>query len=154
MDCGVLYKDLYTDACITVAVGDISEDAKRLMDATQEALDNALAIIRAGAHVGDISAAIQGTLKSYGFDAVQQLTGHGLGKTLHQFPEIPNFGEAGTGPELPENTILAIEPISTAGSIDITEDQDKWTVRTADGALSAHFEHTVLVTGTGCDILT
>ena len=154
MDCGVLYKDLYTDACITVAVGQISDDAQRLMVATEEALEKALAIVRAGVHVGDLSATIQGALKSYGFDAVQQLTGHGLGKTLHQFPEIPNFGEAGTGPIIPENTIVAIEPISTAGSIDITEDADKWTVRTADGALSAHFEHTVLVTGAGCEVLT
>lgn len=154
MDCGVLLDDLYTDSCISVPVGEISEDAKRLMSATQEALADGLKTVKAGAHTGDISAAIHKTLLQHGFDAVRPLTGHGLGTGLHQFPEIPNVGEPGSGPVLPENTIVAIEPISTAGSVHIREDADGWTLSTKDDALSAHFEHTVLVTKGGCEILT
>ncbi len=154
IDCGVLLDDLYTDSCITVPVGSISSDAQKLLIATQEALDAGLSKVRAGAHTGDISAAIHASLMSNGFDAMRQLTGHGLGDTLHQFPEIHNVGEPNTGPKLVEHTIVAIEPISTTGSTRIIEDPDNWTLRTSDGALSGHFEHTVLVIGDGCEILT
>jgi len=154
LDCGVLIDDLYTDACITVPVGTISEGAKALIKATEEALQKGIAEVHAGAHTGDISHAIHAHLKKNGFDAMRQLTGHGLGDDLHQFPEIPNIGTAGKGAELPMNTIIAIEPISTAGSTKIKEDGDGWTLRTSDHALSAHFEHTVLVTEAGYQILT
>lgn len=154
LDCGVLYGGLYTDACITVPVGKISREAQELIEATEEALTAGLSRVRAGARTGDISAAIHGTLKEYGFDAMRQLTGHGLGDSLHQFPEIPNVGKAGSGAVLPLHTIIAIEPISTAGSTKIKEDQDGWTLRTSDGALSAHFEHTVLVLEDGYEVLT
>jgi methionyl aminopeptidase len=154
LDCGVLFDDLYTDSCITVPVGKISDNAQKLLEATQKALSVGISMVHAGVQTGDISSAIHQSLLDSGFDAMRPLTGHGLGDTLHQFPEIPNFGTAGTGPALPAHTIVAIEPISTAGSIDILEDPDKWTLRTKDGALSGHCEHTVLVTKEGCEILT
>jgi methionyl aminopeptidase len=154
IDCGVLFGGLYTDACITVPVGKISPEAAWLLQATEEALRAGLREVRAGVPTGNISAAIYRTLRSFGFDAVRPLTGHGLGESLHQFPDIPNFGEPGTGPVLPPSTIVAIEPISTAGSVEVREDPDHWTLRTADGALSAHFEHTVLVTRNSCEVVT
>ena len=154
IDSGVIVDDLYTDACVSVAVGTISEGAKHLLHATEEALSAGIRKVRAGAHTGDISSAIHDSLLLHGFDAIRALTGHGLGTTLHQFPDIPNFGHAGKGPILPAGTIIAIEPISTTGSTEIREDEDGWTLRTEDGALSAHFEHTVLITEEGCEILT
>lgn len=154
LDCGVLFDGLYTDSCTTVPVGKISKEAEKLLTATQEALAAGLQKVRAGGYTGDVSAAIHETLLKAGFDAMRPLTGHGLGDTLHQFPDIPNFGEAGEGHVLPANTIVAIEPISTAGSTDIYEDPDGWTLRTKDRALSAHFEHTVLVGEGGCEVLT
>jgi methionyl aminopeptidase len=153
IDCGVLYKSLYTDSCITVAVGEISTDAKKLMSVTSDALDRALSILRAGTYVGDISSIIEKTVRAEGFAPVKALTGHGLGDTLHQFPDIPNFGTAGTGPKIPAGTILAIEPIISAGGDDIKEEEDNWTIRTSDRSLCAHVEHTVYVTEKGSEIL-
>lgn len=154
LDCGVTYGGLCTDACVTVGVGRISDRAQALLTATQAALQSGLSAIHAGVHTGDIGAAVHATLRGRGFDVVRCLTGHGLGRTLHQFPDIPNFGEPGTGPVLPLHTIVAIEPISTAGSTDVVQDKDGWTLRITDGAISAHFEHTVLVTENGNEILT
>ena len=154
IDCGVLVDNLYTDSCVTVAVGSIAPETQKLLDASLEALNVGIDEVHGGVQIGDISYAIHQSLLSNGFDAIRPLTGHGLGDTLHQFPEVPNFGKAGRGPVLPVGTIIAIEPISTMGSTDIKEDPDHWTLRTADGALSAHYEHTVLVTEEGCEILT
>ncbi|MEK7137391.1 MAG: type I methionyl aminopeptidase [Patescibacteria group bacterium] len=154
IDCGVLYDGLYTDAALTVPVSRVSGKAERLLSATQDALSLGLAEVRAGARTGNIGATIHKRLQQDGFDSVRPLTGHGLGSTLHQFPDIPNFGTKGKGHVLRLHTIVAIEPISTAGSNDVTQDDDGWTLRTADGALSAHFEHTVLVTEEGCEVLT
>jgi methionyl aminopeptidase len=155
LDCGVRFMGLCTDACITVPVGNIAPEAARLLMATEEALLRGLKKVRAGAHTGDVSAAIHRVLRRAGFDAMENLAGHGLGTTLHQFPDVPNCGmRRGEGPTFPLHTIVAIEPISTAGSTKIREDPDKWAVRTADGSLSAHFEHTVLVTEEGCEVLT
>lgn len=155
LDCGVLFSGLYTDACITVPVGKVSKTAERLLQTTERALEEGLKQVRKGAHTGDVSAAIHRSLKASGFDAMENLTGHGLGLSLHQFPDIPNCGlRKGEGPTFPLHTIVAIEPISTAGSNQIKEDPDKWALRTSDGSLSAHFEHTVLVTEQGCEILT
>ena len=154
LDCGVLYEKLYTDACVSVPVGRVSKEAHDLLSATEEALRKGIAVVHAGARVGDISSAIHAMLRAHGCDAVRALTGHGLGDTLHQFPDVPNFGEAGKGPVLPVHTILAIEPISTAGSTDVVQEGDGWTIRTKDRALSAHFEHTVLVTEEGSEVLT
>ena len=154
LDCGVLLDGLYTDSCRTVPVGSVCIEARKLLQATEEALAEGLRMVRAGAHIGDISSVIHATLTAAGFDAMRQLTGHGLGDTLHQFPEIHNVGKQGSGPVLPEGTIVAIEPISTAGSVHLKQDADGWTLRTSDGALSAHFEHTVLVKKGGCEVLT
>ena len=153
LDCGVIYEDLYTDACITVPVGKISVEFQKFLTVTEEALNKACAIVRKGTHVGDISALIQKTVEGGGYSCVSALTGHGLGSTLHQFPDIPNVGEAGTGPVLPAHTLIAIEPITAMGEGRIKEENDGWTIATADGSLSVHFEHTVLVTEEGCEII-
>lgn len=153
LDGGVLLDGLFTDACVTVGVGVISPEARRLLRATEQALADALTLVREGAHVGDISARIQETVEKAGFHPVQSLTGHGLGYKLHQFPDIPNFGKKGTGPVFPAGTIVAIEPIVAIGSPEIREKGDGWTICTEDGSLSAHFEHTVLVLPEGCEIL-
>jgi len=153
IDCGVLFDALYTDACITVPVGTISSDAQKLLTVTEKALTEALKVLRAGVKVGDISSVVEKVVRKEGFLPVRALTGHGLGKTLHQFPDIPNFGKANTGVVFPENTIIAIEPIISAGSDAIKELEDGWTIAVRDDALTAHFEHTVLVKGDGCEVL-
>lgn len=153
LDGGVLLDGLNTDACVTVGVGHISPSAQQLLDVTKGALDHSLAIVRSGVQVGDISSTIQHTVEESGFHPVISLTGHGIGKSLHQFPDIPNIGEAKTGPRLPARTVVAIEPIVSAGSSRVKEADDGWTLRIADGALSAHFEHTVLVLEDGCEVL-
>jgi len=153
IDCGVLLNELYTDACVTVSIGDIPESTQKLMDASKEALEAGISILKAGIHVGDLSARIQHEVESRGFSVVRALTGHGLGTTLHQYPDVPNFGEAGNGPKLPENTIIAIEPIVSAGSNMIKDKGDGWTICTKDDALSSHYEHTVLVLKEGVEVL-
>lgn len=154
LDCGVLLEGLYTDACLTVPVGKISSDAAHLLEVTQEALAAALEVVREGCKVGDISAVIEATIRAGKCRPVRGLTGHGLGRTLHQFPDVPNAGTADTGAILPARTIIAIEPIVTMGSSDeIAMGDDGWTLRMRDGALSAHFEHTILITERGCEIL-
>jgi methionyl aminopeptidase len=153
LDCGVLYDGLYTDACVTVAVGKIPADVKRFLTVTEEALAAALAVVRPGARVGDISSAIQHTVENAGFQCVHSLTGHGLGRTLHQFPDIPNVGERGKGAVLPPHTLLAIEPITSMGEGVTRDEQDGWTISTRDGSRAAHVEHTVLTTESGHEII-
>jgi len=153
VDCGVIYDELYTDACMTFAVGAISSEAKKLMDVTQQALNNVVALVKEGVRVGEISATVQKTAEDEGFHPVRALTGHGLGTTLHQFPDIPNIGKKGTGARLPANTLIAVEPIISAGSDAVVEAADSWTLSTKDGALCAHFEHTLLVLPERCEVL-
>lgn len=153
LDCGVILDELYTDACVTVAVGQVSAEKRKLMETTSLALQAACDLLKAGVRVGDISSVIQRTVESAGFRCIPALTGHGLGKTLHQFPDVPNVGKPGTGPVLPENTIIAIEPITCAGRGDIRETGDGWTLVTTDGTPAAHEEHTVLILAGGCEIL-
>ncbi|MBT5236748.1 type I methionyl aminopeptidase [Candidatus Peregrinibacteria bacterium] len=152
-DGGVMINDLYTDACRTYGVGKISKEAQKLLDVTSNALDAAVAVIKAGVHVGTISATIQEVVESEGLTIVSALTGHGLGKTLHQFPDVPNYGTANTGPILPAGTLIAVEPIVCTGKDGIKESADMWTINTKDGSLSAHFEHTLLITEEGCEII-
>jgi methionyl aminopeptidase len=152
-DCGVLYNDLFTDACRTYGVGSISGEAQRLLTVTDQALQDAVEIIKVGTKVGDISSAVQATVEGAGFSIVSALTGHGLGKTLHQFPDIPNYGDKGTGAKLPVNTLIAVEPIVCVGKDGIKEADDNWTINTKDGSLSAHFEHTLLITDNGCEVI-
>ena len=153
LDCGVVVDGLNTDACITLPVGNISDEAKMLLQITEKALNDAVHIIRAGIKVGDISSTIQQCVEQAGFSCIPALTGHGLGKTLHQFPDIPNVGKAGTGPKLPVGTLIAVEPIVAAGKGQILQDPDGWTLRTKDGSLSCHFEHTLLITEDGCEVI-
>lgn len=153
LDCGVLQDALYTDACVSVPVGSVPEGVLHFLDVTKAALGIAVNLVRDGIRIGDLSSAIQQYVESHGYQCVSALTGHGLGSSLHQFPDIPNVGKAGSGPRVPSGTILAIEPITSVGSNQIRESGDGWTISTADGSLSAHFEHTVLVQPDGCEIL-
>lgn len=153
LDCGVILDHLYTDACVTVGVGNIAPDAQKLLRVTEGALHAALQIVRAGINVGDISGTIQKTVEVQGCSPVEALTGHGVGTELHQFPDIPNAGRKGTGPVIPARTVLAIEPIITLGKGRIHQGDDGWTITVADGSPVAHFEHTVLVMEGGCEIL-
>lgn len=154
-DFGVRYEGMVTDSGITVCVGDkLNPDTKRLLEGTERALYDGLKAVKAGAHVGDISAAIERTLRKYKLGIVRELVGHGVGHELHEDPEIPNYGRAGRGQILKSGMTIAIEPITTLGNPAIFQARDGWTLLTKDGSWSAQFEHTVLVTPTGCDILT
>lgn len=153
IDSGVIYGGLYTDACVSVPVGDVPADVRTFLTMSEKALEEACSIVAPGIRVGDISSTIQRFIEGHGYSCVNGLTGHGLGTALHQFPDVPNVGKAGTGPVLPAHTIIAIEPITAMGGPKIREEADGWTIVTADGSLSAHFEHTVLVTETGVEML-
>lgn len=154
-DFGVTYKGMITDAGTTVVVGgNPSKDKRRLLEGTEKALYAAIDKVKAGVKVGDISATIEAVLKQHRLGIVRELVGHGVGHELHEDPEIPNYGRAGTGPILKAGYTIAIEPITTLGKADIYQEKDGWTLRTWDGSDSAQFEHTLLVTHDGCEILT
>ena len=154
IDLGVYHDGYYGDAAITVGAGEITSEAKRLLDATQKALYVGIEKARAGNHLSDISNAVQMYVEREGFSVVRAFVGHGIGTSLHEEPQVPNFGEAGKGPLLKNGMVLAIEPMVNAGVSDVEVLEDDWTVVTADGSLSAHFEHTVAVTDNGVEILT
>lgn len=153
LDFGAVWEDYYGDAAITVPVGAISEEAGRLLRVTEEALGKAIEQARPGNHVGDISAAIQGHVESRGFSAVRDFVGHGIGKFMHERPQIPNFGLPGRGVRLKPGMALAIEPMINAGDYAVEVLEDGWTAVTRDHSLSAHFEHSVAVTENGPYIL-
>jgi methionyl aminopeptidase len=144
----------YSDAAQTVALGEPSEEVRRLLDVTRSALYDGIREAQAGRRVGDVSSAIQRRVEGAGFSVVRTLVGHGIGRSMHEDPQVPNFGEAGRGPLLKPGMALAIEPMVNAGGPDVEVLDDKWTVVTADGSLSAHFEHTVAITEEGPMILT
>lgn len=149
IDLGVFHKGFHTDAALTVGVGDIGERAARLIEVTRESLAEGVKCARAGNHVGDISAAVQRYVEAAGFGVVREYTGHGVGRKLHEDPQVPNFldqGDRGKGPLLRVGMTLAIEPMVTAGGWQTKVAGNKWTVLTLDGSLSAHFEHSVAVT--------
>ncbi len=154
VDVGVNCDGWYGDAARTLCIGDVSAEAKRLLDATKEALKRGIAQAKAGNRLGDISAAVQTYAEEHGYSVVRELVGHGIGQRMHEEPQVPNFGRAHTGPELKAGMVLAIEPMLNVGGCEVSFDSDKWTVRTADGSLSAHFEHTVAITDNGPEILT
>jgi len=153
LDFGAVWNDFYGDAAITVPVGKISEEAGCLLRVTEEALERAIQMARPGNHVGDISAAIQGHVESRGFSAVRDFVGHGIGRFMHERPQIPNFGFPGRGVRLKPGMTLAIEPMINAGGYAVEVLEDGWTAVTQDRSLSAHFEHTVAVTENGPYIL-
>jgi len=153
LDFGVNYRGYYGDAAITVPVGAVSDEAKRLLKVTEAGLYDAIRQARAGNRLGDISSAVQQQVESAGFSVVRDFVGHGIGRSLHEDPQIPNYGVRGRGIELKPGMVLAIEPMVNAGSYEVQVLPDGWTVVTKDGKLSAHFEHSVAVTENGPDIL-
>lgn len=154
VDLGVIVDGYYGDTAITVPVGQISEAAQRLLRVTQEALELAIEKTRLGNHLGDVSATVQGHVERNGYSVVREFVGHGIGRELHEEPQIPNFGQPGHGPVLREGMVLAIEPMVNAGAPEVRVLDDRWTAVTADGEYSAHFEHMVAVTRNGPDVLT
>jgi len=154
IDVGVVLDGWVSDAAVTVPVGPVSPIATRLMQSTREALFEAVEQVRLGNHLGDVSAAVQRKVEGDGFAIVRSLVGHGVGREMHEDPQIPNHGDPGTGPELEEGMVLAIEPMTTAGEDGIRVGSDNWSVYSSDGSLACHFEHTVAVTADGPRILT
>jgi methionyl aminopeptidase len=154
LDLGVNYRGYFTDMAVTVPVGQVSELARKLMAATEESLGAALAVIKPGARIGDIGAAIAAVAADHGFGVIRDLVGHGVGRSVHEDPKIPNYGQAGTGLELVSGMVLAIEPMFTEGSHKIKMLPDGWGIATLDGGLSAHFEKTVAVVENGFRVLT
>lgn len=154
LDFGVRYKGLITDSGKTIVVGSVNTEVQNLVTATERAMFAGIEQVKHGVRVGDISAAIEEVLKEGGYGIIRDLVGHGVGHELHEDPNIPNYGTAGTGPMLKSGMTIAIEPMGTLGDYRLRMDADKWTLRTIDGSLAAHFEHTVLVTDDSYEILT
>ncbi len=153
IDYGVSYNGMITDAARTISIGRPSRDGKKLMAGCYEALEAAIALVRDGVMVGDISSTIEHSLKRHDLKAIYSLTGHGVGHQLHEDPVIANYGRAGTGEVLRAGMTIAIEPIASIGTHDLYLAQDGWTYMTRDGSLSAQFENTLLVTMDGCKVL-
>ena len=153
IDCGVLYKGYYGDAARTFAVGEVDDEARRLLKVTEEALRLAVEQVRPGGRLSDIGHAVQRHAERHGFSVVREFSGHGIGTSLHEEPQVPNFGKPGKGPKLRPGLVLAIEPMVNAGKAGVRMDADGWTARTEDGSLSAHFEFSVAVTPTGARVL-
>ena len=154
VDLGAMFNGYHGDNAATFACGDVSDEAKRLMQTTKDALYEGIAAATAGSRIGDIGYAIQRYVEAAGFSVVRQYVGHGIGTKLHEAPEVPNFGTAGRGIRLLPGMTLAIEPMVNVGGFDVKVLPDGWTVLTKDGSLSAHFEHTVVITPDGPKIMT
>jgi len=149
IDCGVRYRGHVGDGARTYAVGAISAEAEDLLRTTREALDRAVATVRPGGRVSDIGHAVERRVDAAGYSVVRQFVGHGVGVALHEDPKVPNFGHPGQGARLRPGMVLAVEPMVNAGGPEVTTEGDGWTVRTADGTLSAHFEYSIAVTESG-----
>jgi len=154
IDMGAKLDGFYGDCAVTVPVGAVSDDAARLLKVTEESLFHAIEAVKPGARVSDIGAAVQQHVEANGFSVVREFVGHGIGTSLHEEPQIANYGPGGRGPRLSEGMALAIEPMVNLGKPGVKVLPDGWTAVTKDGSLSAHFEHTVVVTADGCEILT
>jgi len=153
IDFGIVREGYYGDSARTFAVGAVSQESRRLLETTERSLAKAIEAARPGNRLGDISAAVQATVEAEGFSVVRDFVGHGIGRSMHEEPQVPNFGMAGTGPKLLAGMVLAIEPMVNAGGYAVEVLPDGWTVVTRDHSRSAHFEHTVAITGDGCSIL-
>ncbi|MFH0810576.1 MAG: type I methionyl aminopeptidase [Pseudomonadota bacterium] len=153
LDFGVLHRGFYGDAAVTVPVGAITDEARLLLDTTREALYKGIGKCRPGGRLFDISAAIQERAESRGVSVVRYFVGHGIGRSLHEKPQVPNYGVAGQGLQLRSGMVLAIEPMLNMGGSEVKILPDGWTAVTADGSLSAHFEHSVAITDDGCQVL-
>ncbi len=154
IDIGTTLDGYVSDSAVTIPVGNISQEARRLLEVTQASLTAGIAQMKRGNHVGDIGAAVQEYAERHGYGVVRELVGHGVGRAMHEEPQVPNYGEPGTGIELRPGLVLAIEPMITQGGPKIKILSDGWTVVTADGKLAAHFEHTIAVTEQGPKVLT
>jgi methionyl aminopeptidase len=154
LDFGAIYKGFHGDGAVTVGVGKIDSKARELVETTRGALAAGIAAASAGARLGDVSAAIQGYAEGRGFSVVREYTGHGIGREMHEEPQIPNFGVVGTGPVLEKGMTIALEPMVNLGDWRTRLGGDRWTVLTADGSLSAHFEHTIAISGEEAEVLT
>ena len=154
IDLGCVYKGFVADAAVTVGVGNVSSEAGRLIGVTREALTRGIDAARAEARLGQIGAAIQTYVEGEGFSVVREYVGHGVGRQMHEDPQVPNYGDPETGPVLKEGMVIAIEPMVNAGDWRTKRDPDNWTVRTLDGSLSAHFEHTLAVRDGAAEVLT
>jgi len=154
VDCGAIVDGYYGDSAMTFPVGQVSDEAKRLMEATKASLEAGIARCVPGMRLYDVSAAVQAVAERAGFSVVREYVGHGIGRSMHEDPQVPNYGKAGTGPTLKAGMVLAIEPMINAGRADVRSLDDGWTVVTADGSMSAHFEHTVAITEGGPRVLT
>jgi methionyl aminopeptidase len=154
IDMGARLDGFFGDCAVTVPVGSVPAAASELLRVTEEALFHGLEAVKPGARVSDIGAAVQQHVEAHGFSVVREFVGHGIGTALHEEPQIANYGPGGRGPRLSEGMVLAIEPMVNVGKAAVKVLADGWTAVTRDGSLSAHFEHTVVVTGEGCEILT
>jgi methionyl aminopeptidase len=154
IDCGAIVEGWHADAAITVPVGSVADESTRLLDTTKAALDAAIEHAAPGNRLGDLGAAVEGVARAAGYEVVREYVGHGIGTAMHEEPEIPNYGTAGRGLRLREGMVLAIEPMLNVGRRTTRLLADGWTVVTADGSRSAHFEHTVAVTDSGPEVLT
>ena len=154
LDCGCVYRGFVGDAAFSIGVGSVSQEASKLLRVTEEALFKAIDVSRIGFRLGDVSAAIQQHAESHGYNVVREYTGHGVGRSMHEDPQIPNWGGAGTGPRLRQGMTYALEPMIMVGSPRVYVKSDRWTVATKDGGLCAHFEHAVAITDGATEILT
>jgi methionyl aminopeptidase len=154
LDLGCIVEGYYADCAFTLAIGDVPQKVQQLLDVTRESLDAAVAECHAGRRLSDVSHAVQTHVERHGFSVVRAFVGHGIGRALHEDPQIPNFGDPGRGPQLRPGMVLAIEPMVTMGSWEVKVLDDGWTAVTRDGSLAAHFEHTIAVTEGGPEVLT
>ena len=153
VDCGVLLDGFYGDAAVTFGIGTLSPEAQRLMEVTRRCLDDAVAAVKPEGRVGDVGVAVQKRAEEAGFGVVREFVGHGIGRDLHEEPQVPNYGKPGHGQRLRPGLVIAIEPMITGGSWRVSIDDDGWTARTEDGRLAAHFEYSVAVTADGRRVL-
>ena len=154
LDFGILYKCMISDSGRTLPIGDVSSKNLKLLETTKRALYAGIDVVKDGVKVGDISAAVEKVLKKGGYGVIRELVGHGVGHELHEDPNIPNYGKSGRGPVLKAGMTICIEPMASLGDWRIVMDDDQWTLRMLDGSNAAHFEHTLLITDSGCEILT
>jgi len=153
LDCGVKKNGFFGDSAYTFVVGDTSDEIKKLLKVTKESLLKAIEVAKVGKRIGDISFEIQSYVESFGYGVVRELVGHGLGKSLHESPEVPNFGKRGKGTVIQQGLVIAIEPMINLGRKEVIQEKDGWTIRTSDRKISAHFEHTIAITKNGTEIL-
>ncbi len=154
VDLGTIYEGFYSDAARTYPVGEVDEQSRRLIEVAEESFFEGLKFCRTGMRIGDISYAVQSCVESNGFSVIRDYTGHGLGRDLHEDPQVPNYGRAGRGPQLLPGMVIAVEPMIAAGSYDVRVLEDDWTVVTADGSRAAHYENTIVITDGEPELLT